>query len=122
MFVTGGRADDPLSFRRRQQFCCCLVKAVVDLAGIDQIVALASAEIDAVPVVAIEDVAIAAFVAIGKVLKEEWDISHLSVGFRDGNVRVVYPDDDDPLRYHQQIIASEAKGFEVLPPESDLPT
>jgi DNA invertase Pin-like site-specific DNA recombinase len=43
---------------------------------------------------------------------------YFSVGFRDGNVRVVFPDADDPLRYQQQIIASDDKGFEVLRPES----
>ena len=42
-----------------------------------------------------------------------------AVGFRDSNVRAVYPDDDDPLRYQQQIVASEAKGFEVLQPGGD---
>jgi hypothetical protein len=46
---------------------------------------------------------------------------YFTVGFRDSNVRVVYPDDDEPLRYQQQIIASEAKGFEILRPENDLP-
>jgi hypothetical protein len=35
------------------------------------------------------------------------------VSFRDSNVRAVYPDDDDPLRYQQQIVASEAKGIEI---------
>jgi hypothetical protein len=48
---------------------------------------------------------------------------YFSVAFRDSNVRVVYPDDDDPLRYQQQIIASDAKGFEILRPEAPyLPT
>ena len=32
----------------------CLVEAVVDLAGVDQVLALAAAEIDAVPFVAVE--------------------------------------------------------------------
>src|ERR1700694_824417 len=44
---------------------------------------------------------------------------YFTVGFRDSNVRAVYPDDNDPLRYQLQIIASEERGFEVLPPESE---
>lgn len=39
---------------------------------------------------------------------------YFSVGFRNGNVRVVYPDDDDPLRFKQQVIASDKGGFDVL--------
>ena len=39
-----------------------------------------------------------------------------AVGFRDSNVRIVFPDDDDPLRYHQQIVATEASGFEISVP------
>ncbi|XIA65750.1 hypothetical protein ACFIOY_05815 [Bradyrhizobium sp. TZ2] len=42
-----------------------------------------------------------------------------AVSFRDSNVRAVYPHDDDPLRYQQQIVASEAKGFEVSYPDGD---
>jgi hypothetical protein len=38
-----------------------------------------------------------------------------AVGFRDSKVRAVYPDDDDPLRYQQQIVPSEANGIELLP-------
>jgi hypothetical protein len=41
--------------------------------------------------------------------------------FGTANVRVGFPDADDPLRYQQQIIASEANGFEGVWPESDLP-
>lgn len=43
---------------------------------------------------------------------------YFAVGFRDSNVRVVFPDDDDPLHFTQQIVASEASGFEVLRPAS----
>ena len=32
---------------------------------------------------------------------------YFAVGFRDGNVRIVFPSDDDPLRYQQQIIGKE---------------
>ena len=42
-----------------------------------------------------------------------------AVSFHDSNVRAVYPDNDDPLRYQQQIVASEAKGIEVLQPGGD---
>jgi DNA invertase Pin-like site-specific DNA recombinase len=44
---------------------------------------------------------------------------YFSVGFRDGNVRTVFPDDDDPLRYQQQVVANGQLGFEVLRPESE---
>jgi DNA invertase Pin-like site-specific DNA recombinase len=44
---------------------------------------------------------------------------YFAVGFRDSNVRVVFPDGDDPLQFTQQIVASEASGFEVLRPEND---
>jgi hypothetical protein len=37
-----------------------------------------------------------------------------TIGFRDSIVRAIYPEDDDPLRYQQQIVANEAKGIEVL--------
>jgi hypothetical protein len=43
---------------------------------------------------------------------------YFAVAFRDSNVRVVYPNDDDPLQFKQQVVASEASGFEVLRPES----
>jgi hypothetical protein len=43
---------------------------------------------------------------------------YFAVGFRDSNVRVVYPDDDDPLQFKQQVVASEASGFEFLRPET----
>jgi hypothetical protein len=43
---------------------------------------------------------------------------YFAVAFRDSNVRVVYPSDDDPLQFKQQVVASEASGFEVLRPES----
>jgi DNA invertase Pin-like site-specific DNA recombinase len=39
-----------------------------------------------------------------------------AVGFRDSNARAIYPDDDDPLRYQQQVVVSEATGIEVLRP------
>jgi DNA invertase Pin-like site-specific DNA recombinase len=39
---------------------------------------------------------------------------YFAVGFRDSNARVVFPNDDDPLRYEQQIIASDLSGFEVF--------
>lgn len=45
---------------------------------------------------------------------------YFAVAFRDSNVRVVYPDDDDPLQFRQQVVASEALGFEVLLPEGTL--
>jgi DNA invertase Pin-like site-specific DNA recombinase len=32
---------------------------------------------------------------------------YFAVGFRDGNVRIVFPSDDDPLRYQQQIVGKE---------------
>jgi len=32
---------------------------------------------------------------------------YFAVGFRDGNVRIVFPSDDDPLRYRQQIVGKE---------------
>jgi DNA invertase Pin-like site-specific DNA recombinase len=44
---------------------------------------------------------------------------YFSVGFRDGNVRTVFPDDDDPLRYQQQIVANGPSGFEILRPENE---
>jgi hypothetical protein len=43
---------------------------------------------------------------------------YFAVGFRDGNVRVVYPNADDPLRFVQQITASDASGFETLLPQT----
>jgi hypothetical protein len=43
---------------------------------------------------------------------------YFAVGFRGSNVRVVYPNDDDPLQFKQQVVASEASGFEVLRPET----
>jgi hypothetical protein len=44
---------------------------------------------------------------------------YIAVGFRDGDVRVVYPNAEDPLRFEQQITASDTAGFETqLPPTS----
>ena len=36
----------------------------------------------------------------------EQALRYFSVGFRDGRVRIVFPDPKDPLRYEQQIVAS----------------
>jgi DNA invertase Pin-like site-specific DNA recombinase len=43
---------------------------------------------------------------------------YFAVAFRDSNIRVVYPNDDDPLGYKLQVIASDASGFEMLRPEN----
>jgi len=43
---------------------------------------------------------------------------YFAVGFRDSNVRIVFPEVDDPLRYQQQIVAREHRGIVVL--ESDM--
>ena len=32
---------------------------------------------------------------------------YFAIGFKDSNVRIVFPTDDDPLRYQQQVVASE---------------
>jgi DNA invertase Pin-like site-specific DNA recombinase len=42
-----------------------------------------------------------------------------AVGFRDSNVRVVFPDNDDPLQYRQQIVASAASGLATFSPEEE---
>jgi hypothetical protein len=42
-----------------------------------------------------------------------------AVGFRDSNVRIVFPENDEPLRYQQQIVANGQAGFEVFRPESE---
>lgn len=39
---------------------------------------------------------------------------YFAVGFRDGKVRIVFPTDDDPLRYEQQVIANELWGVDLL--------
>lgn len=36
---------------------------------------------------------------------------YFSVGFRDGRVRIVFPDVDDPLRYKQQVVAKAGSTF-----------
>jgi hypothetical protein len=47
---------------------------------------------------------------------------YFTVGFRDSNVRSVFPNDDDPLRFQQQIVASELSGFEILRPDGVIPS
>jgi hypothetical protein len=37
-----------------------------------------------------------------------------AVGFRDGNVRVVFPAKDDPLRYEQQVVAGQLGGLDFI--------
>jgi DNA invertase Pin-like site-specific DNA recombinase len=41
---------------------------------------------------------------------------YFAIGFRDSNVRVVFPADDDPLRYAQQIVSDRLSGPNVLLP------
>ena len=41
-----------------------------------------------------------------------------AVGFRDSSVRIVFPNDDDPLRFEQQIIADRMWGLQNVLPES----
>ena len=43
---------------------------------------------------------------------------YFSVGFRDSKVRIVFPVDDDPLRYEQQVTASELWGIERMLPDN----
>jgi hypothetical protein len=40
---------------------------------------------------------------------------YFAVGFRDGKVRVVFPADGDPLRYEEQVTATELWGIETRP-------
>jgi DNA invertase Pin-like site-specific DNA recombinase len=40
------------------------------------------------------------------------------VGFRSGRVRAVFPDDEDPLRYRQQVLGGGPLGFRALSPEA----
>jgi hypothetical protein len=42
---------------------------------------------------------------------------YFSVRFRNGVVRVVYPNDEDPLRYNQQVLA-DGEGLKLLPDET----
>jgi DNA invertase Pin-like site-specific DNA recombinase len=42
---------------------------------------------------------------------------YFAVGFRDAAVRAVFPVYGDPLRFDQQVIASELRGIEVLEPD-----
>jgi hypothetical protein len=43
------------------------------------------------------------------------------VGFRDSNVRIVFPNDDDPLHFEQQVTADKVWGLEnILPDSSQL--
>jgi DNA invertase Pin-like site-specific DNA recombinase len=42
-----------------------------------------------------------------------------AVGFRDGNVRVVFPAKDDPLRYEQQVVA-QSGGLDFIEPDGSL--
>jgi len=39
---------------------------------------------------------------------------YFAVGFRDSRVRIVFPDDKDPRRYEQQILAQEGRGIELV--------
>jgi hypothetical protein len=45
---------------------------------------------------------------------------YFAVGFRDAAVRPVFPVYGDPLRFDQQVIASELWGIEVLEPDVAL--
>ena len=42
---------------------------------------------------------------------------YFAVGFRDSNVRIVFPNDDDPLQYQQQIVADHPWRLNVLSPD-----
>src|ERR1700722_6021297 len=42
---------------------------------------------------------------------------YFAIGFRDSNVRIVFPTDDDPLQYQQQIVAHDPWRLDVLRPE-----
>jgi DNA invertase Pin-like site-specific DNA recombinase len=43
-----------------------------------------------------------------------------AVGFRDGNVRVVFPAKDDPLRYEQQVVAGRLGGIDFIAADGSL--
>jgi len=43
-----------------------------------------------------------------------------AVGFRDGNVRVVFPGKDDPLRYEQQVVADQLWGIDFITSDGSL--
>jgi len=43
-----------------------------------------------------------------------------AVGFRDGNVRVVFPTKDDPLRYEQQVVADRLRGIDFIASDGSL--
>jgi DNA invertase Pin-like site-specific DNA recombinase len=45
---------------------------------------------------------------------------HFAVGFRDARVRIVFPDERDPLRYNQQILAGRDRGIELLDADSEV--
>ena len=51
-------------------------------------------------------------------LRREQSRRFFVVGFRDGNVRIVFPDDDDPLRFEQQITADRVWGLESILPDA----
>jgi ribosomal protein L17 len=47
------------------------------------------------------------------------DRRYFSVGFRNGTVRAVYPGDEDPLRYEQQLVVTDGR-FVVQNPGSPI--
>ena len=53
------------------------------------------------------------------VLPERESRRYFSVGFKDGSVRAVYPNNDDPLQFEEQVLASKQKGLIRRLPESD---
>jgi DNA invertase Pin-like site-specific DNA recombinase len=43
---------------------------------------------------------------------------YFAVGFRDSRVRIVFPDDNDPLSYEQQIVAQQGQSIDMIPADS----
>ena len=46
------------------------------------------------------------------------DVPYFAVGFRNGTVRGVYPSEDNPLEYRQQVVANEG-GVRLMSNEAD---
>jgi hypothetical protein len=40
-----------------------------------------------------------------------------AVGFRDSNVRIVFPNDSDPLKFEQQVTADKVWGLQTIQPD-----